>query len=183
MLYTKFCIFKKKKVGKMKYLFSACFATSQIKCLWLTFMLDKTWCIFFYFSLQGVSLLLPGLLNILLGFFQFFRIKSNIPMNWRLHFLLWSEYQWWKKKHLLSCLSDIRKVLFYTHRYLCNFFIRIEGCCGVTREKGFFLYQKLDVTLSVRHSIDTNGLVKSDRLLLCKKIYIFFSSVIYSENL
>lgn len=40
---------KKKKVGKMKYLFSACFATSQIKCLWLTFMLDKTWCIFFIF--------------------------------------------------------------------------------------------------------------------------------------
>lgn len=172
----------------MKYLFSACFATSQIKCLWLTFVLNKTWCIFFcFFFTAGCQFAATWILEYSSsrGFFFSFS-ELNQTLQWiedPLHVFLRSEYQWWKKKHLLSLLLDIRKILFFTHRYLHNSFIKIEGCCGVTGEKDFFLCQKLDVTLSVRDSIDIKALVKSVRLLLWKKMCIFFSSVICSENL
>lgn len=80
VLYT-FGIFQK-NVEEMKYLFSACFASSQIKYFWLTFMFNKTWCIFLFFS-AGCQFFATWTFECSFRFFRFFRIKPNIPVNWR----------------------------------------------------------------------------------------------------
>lgn len=160
-----------------------CYYSRSSVCDWHLYLIKA---LFFYFSLQDVSLLLPGLFNILSGFlvcFFFSFSELNQTFQWiedPLNVFLRSEYQLWKKKHLLSLLLDSRKILFFTHRYLCNSCIKIECSCEVTGEKDFFLYQNFDITVSVRDSIDKKALLGC----FCGKKCIY-SLVLFicSENL
>lgn len=159
-----------------------CYYSRSSVCDWHLYLIKA---LFFYFSLQDVSLLLPGLFNILSGFLVFFFSFSELNQTFQwiedpLNVFLRSEYQLWKKKHLLSLLLDSRKILFFTHRYLCNSYIKIECSCEVTGEKDFFLYQNFDITVSVRDSIDKKALLGC----FCGKKCIY-SLVLFicSENL
>lgn len=159
-----------------------CYYSRSSVCDWHLYLIKVPF--FFIFHCRMSVCCYLAFLIFFQGLFFFSSFSElNQTFQWiedPLNVFLRSEYQLWKKKHLLSLLLDSRKILFFTHRYLCNSCIKIECSCEVTGEKDFFLYQNFDITVSVRDSIDKKALLGC----FCGKKCIY-SLVLFicSENL
>lgn len=129
---------KWRSVGDMKYLFSACFCcfSDPSVCAWhLCLIRTGTFCLFvcLFVSTAGWQSAATWSSEYSFSFSSssaLHKILQSFEDPLRV-FFLWSEYQWWMKKHLLSLWLDIRKILCFTYRYLYNSFIRTEGCCYI----------------------------------------------------
>lgn len=155
-----------------------CYFSRSSVCDWHSFLIKA-----FFFS-PHCRVSVCCYLDFLIFFQGFFSFSElNQTFQWiedPLHVFLRTENQLWKKKRLLSLFLDIRKILFFTHRYLRNSCIKIECSCEVTGKKDLFLCQNLNITISVKDSIDKKAMLDC----FCGKKCIY-SLVLFicSENL